>query len=260
MILNKKIDFAERKKLYLEMMDEIDSFCRLNNIRYSLSCGTLIGAIRHHGFIPWDDDLDITMPLPDMLRFKDIFKSSNLRYVDSDIDKSYKFAFARIENMNTYNKLNFFNKSFGLSIDLYPILGMPNTNEEINVFLDKAKLLCNKRLIIMKWHSRIARILPLKSTPVLTRIVKKYRNYMYQYPFEHSNIFYHMGGYPNWKAVLRKNYFNEFIDIDFEGHKFQAIKEYDDFLRNVYGDYMQLPPEDQRHPYHGGHYYWKKDK
>ena len=260
MVIGKTLSLLERKELYLEMMDEIDSFCRKHNIRYSLTCGTLIGAIRHKGFIPWDDDLDIAMPLPDMLKFKNIFKSSNLRYVDCDIDNSYRYPFARIESLNTYNKIGMFNKSFGLSIDLYPILGLPNTNEEISSFLENAKLLCNKRLNIMKWHSRIARVLPFTHTPILSRIVRKYRNYMYQFPFEYSNRFYHMGGYPNWKAVQDKNYFEEFVDVDFEGRKYMAVKDYDDYLRHGYGDYMQFPPEEQRHPYHGGHYFWKEKK
>ena len=67
---NKKpISIEERKVVQLEMLKEINSFCKANNIRYSLAFGTLLGAVRHKGFIPWDDDVDIMMPLPDMLRF-----------------------------------------------------------------------------------------------------------------------------------------------------------------------------------------------
>ena len=99
-----ELNVEDRKQLYLEMMDEVDVFCRNNNIKYSLTCGTLIGAIRHNGFIPWDDDFDIAMPLPDMLRFKKEFHSENLRYVDIDIDSSYLFSFSRIESLKTYSK------------------------------------------------------------------------------------------------------------------------------------------------------------
>ena len=66
----KQISLEEKKSIQLEMLKEIDAFCRNNNIKYSLAFGTLIGAVRHKGFIPWDDDVDIMMPLPDMLRFR----------------------------------------------------------------------------------------------------------------------------------------------------------------------------------------------
>ena len=69
----KEITLEERKQIQLRMLIEIDAFCRKHNIRYSLAYGTLIGAIRHKGFIPWDDDVDIMMPLPDMLRFKELW-------------------------------------------------------------------------------------------------------------------------------------------------------------------------------------------
>lgn len=92
----KEIIFEERKQIQLQMLIEVDEFCRKHKIRYSLAYGTLIGAIRHKGFIPWDDDVDIMMPLPDMLKFRDLFKSETMRYCDVDTDPKYQYAFQEL--------------------------------------------------------------------------------------------------------------------------------------------------------------------
>lgn len=80
---------------------------------------------------------------------------------------------------------------------------------------------------------------------------------MFQFPYGESGRFYHMGGKPNWAAVLDEDYFDDFVDVDFEGRKYRSISRYDKFLTNGYGNYMQFPPESERHPYHDGDYYWK---
>ena len=95
---------SEIKEIQLEMLDEVDSFCRKNSIKYSLAFGTLLGAIRHKGYIPWDDDMDIVMPLPDMLRFKKEFRSKLLKYCDIETEPNYEFSFSRITYTPTYSR------------------------------------------------------------------------------------------------------------------------------------------------------------
>ena len=74
----KKISFEKQKEIQLEMLKEIDYFCKHNSIRYSLAFGTLLGAIRHKGYIPWDDDVDIMMPYPDLIKLKRLFSSEKI--------------------------------------------------------------------------------------------------------------------------------------------------------------------------------------
>lgn len=257
---NKKVlTLSERKELYLSMMDEIDTFCRSNNIRYSLATGTLIGAIRHKGFIPWDDDLDIMMPLPDMLKFRKIFKSNNLRYLDIDIDENYQFPFSRIESLNTYSYKWPFFRSYGLCIDIYPIVGLPKRNIEIDNFFFAARKILKRRLFLNELQEVIKRLTSINKINITTEVNINYRDFMFQYPYGESGRFYHMGGSPNWGAVLDEDYFDDFVDVSFEGRMYKSVSRYNKLLTNGYGDYMQFPPESERHPYHGDYYYWKEN-
>ena len=86
----KQISLEDVRKTQLSMLDEVDSFCRENGIRYSLASGTLLGAIRHKGYIPWDDDMDIVMPEPDYLRFAASFRSTWIKCIDVRNDKSFQ--------------------------------------------------------------------------------------------------------------------------------------------------------------------------
>ena len=256
----KEITLEERKQVQLNMLIEIDAFCRKHNIRYSLAYGTLIGAIRHKGFIPWDDDVDIMMPLPDMLKFKEFFRSETMCYCDVDTDKKYKYAFSRIANTKTYNKDGLISTSYGICIDLYPVLGLPLSIEGIEQFFKDASIELKRRLRIIRLTSIMLRYLPIKYFKGFNKAMKRYRNVLFQYPYEGTKYFFTNGGELEMRNVHEFDLFEQLIEVPFEGHKFLSIARYDEYLRRFYGDYMQLPPEDQRVPYHGGHYYWKEDK
>jgi len=239
------------------MLDEIDSFCRQHGIRYSLAFGTLIGAIRHKGYIPWDDDVDLIMPLPDMLRFKKEFKSDQLAYVDIDTVPHYEYHFSRICYLPTYSKVGLFKKTYGVNIDLYPVVGMPDTEEEIQKFLRDIDPLYKKRLKKIAIRKRLVKILPFAFVPGFQSVMKQFRRkVLYGFPYGESKNYLHAGSVRRVN-IFDYDVFSQIIDVDFEGHKYRAIGQYDKYLSQCYGDYMKLPPLDQRHPYHGGHYFWK---
>lgn len=256
----REISFEERKTIQLEMLKEIDAFCRNNKIRYSLAFGTLLGAIRHKGFIPWDDDVDIMMPLPDMLLFKKLFKSETMKYCDVDTEKHFEFGFSRIVNTKTYNKRSIFNRTYGINIDLYPIVPVPEKEKDRNVFFQNADKINIKRLNYIKWRNRFLHYTPLRTLPGFDTSITKLRDYFFcSYQYGETNMYYIIAG-PfalREKMTYPFDLFSEIIDVEFEGGKFMAISKYHSFLEMRYGDYMQLPPKEERHPYHGGHYYWK---
>lgn len=256
----KEITFEERKQIQLQMLIEVDEFCRKHKIRYSLAYGTLIGAIRHKGFIPWDDDVDIMMPLSDMLKFRDLFKSKTMRYCDVDTDPKYQYAFSRIASTQTYNKDGLISTTYGLCIDLYPVLGLPHSIEGIEQFFKNAERELTRRLRILQLRSRLMKILPIKTIPGFNKAMKRYRDFLFQYPYENTKYFFTNGGGLKMRNVHEFDLFEECTEVLFEGHKFMAVARYDEYLRHFYGDYMLLPPEEERVPYHGGHYYWIKEK
>jgi len=257
--MRKEITLEERKNIQLEMLDEIDAFCNANDIRYSIAFGTLLGAIRHKGFIPWDDDVDIMMPLPDLLKFKENFKSEKLSYIDVDMSPKYGFAFSRIAHNASYNKEGLTSKTYGICIDLYILIGLPN--EYSSFFKELKPLFCN-RINMMKIRSRFIHHLPITNIPFYSYIQKKYRDYFFNkcIVYKEATTFYIIAGPLNLKEkmIYNRDLFIKTEKVQFENRRYMAISDWDYFLSLRYGDYMQLPPEHQRHPYHGGKYYWKE--
>lgn len=254
-----EISFDERKKIQLKMLIEVDEFCRANNIRYSLAYGTLIGAIRHQGFIPWDDDVDIMMPYPDLMRFKELFVSNIQKLVDVDNDRNYKYAFPRLSDLGSYMMVDGKPVGHGVSIDLYPVLGLPSCQDDVVKFLKKAKKRLNMKKAISKLKSILTRRLGINLTSLFSNSMKNYRDYLYQFPYEKSKNYLTYGGGLHLRNVVDYDLFDCMTTVNFEGYKMQATAHYDKWLRHFYGDYMQLPPEDKRHPYHGEKFYKKKE-
>lgn len=255
----KKISIEERKQLQLKMLVEIDDICRKHNIKYMLAFGTLLGAIRHKGFIPWDDDVDICMPLEDMFRFRDFLNSENLKYCDIETEVGYEFPFSRVSNKSTCQKSGLV-KSYGISIDLYPMIEVSSSSEEIERLLKIGYPLLRRRLNFIKWQRRIRRVLPLKTIPGFYNSVKAFRDFNFDVLFQKGGGNFHCIAGPLRlfdKHTFEFDPFERLIDIEFEGLKFKAPLRYHEYLTKRYGDYMQLPPEEDRHPYHGGNYYWK---
>lgn len=247
----------EWKKIVLDIVDEVDAFCRENDIRYALSYGSLLGAVRHGGFIPWDDDLDLSMPYPDMMRFKETFHSKNLQYCDLDTVGTYQYSFSRITYKPTYNKVGLIAKDYGVNVDVYPVVGCPFNDNDVEEFFKKAKMLNSVREKYIWWRARLVRVLPITTIPGHDAAIRSYRDYILQYPFDDAKRFFHNGGPIKWYQVFDYDVFENLVDIEFEGHKYLAPANYDDYLTHIYGDYMTPPPEDKRHPKHGQRYYWK---
>lgn len=253
----------ELKNIMLDLLQKTADFCEKNNIRYFLCGGTLIGAIRHKGFIPWDDDIDIAMPRPDYDRFISMFNQPGNYYqvIDMSNDKQYGFPYAKIHDTRTFvDELQYKKEHFGIFIDIFPIDGV-GEDEQVFRILRWRKILHTKkanyyqRTITKKIINTLGKFLLLPFS--VHDIVKKMDSIARKYPF---------GSMPKAGAIINPYGTREIVDLsvfdsavpkEFEGREYMVPVGYDTWLRSIYGDYMQLPPEDKRHSPHVCVAYWK---
>lgn len=250
---NKKVTWDESRKIRFNILLEVDSFCRKNHLTYYLAFGTLLGAIRHKGYIPWDDDTDIMMPRKDLELFKQTFKSTLLKFSDIDTESGYEYPFPRITYNDTFEKKGKKAIYYGVNVDLYPIDGLPESPKQIDMFFKKYNFLLVVRRFLIRIRNKLIKILPIKSIPFVKFLTKRCVEYIKSYDFDYSSKVMVIDDY----RVYNRDIFNGSVEVEFEGEKFMAPVGWDEFLRTRYGNYMELPPENQRHPYHGGDYYWK---
>lgn len=254
--MRKELTDSERKSLQLEMLDELHKVCTENGLRYSLAYGTLLGAIRHKGFIPWDDDVDIMMPYEDMIRFKELLRSKNISYLDLTINKDFLWFFSRIVSNNTYSLGGRYAKEYGVSIDLYPVVHIVDDQEAIERFLNKGNNLADKVNKMIYYRQLLRLLIPVKTVPGLRGITNNLRNHVLQYSHQNTSTYFSTGGSFKMFNIFKKDIFERIEEIQFEGRYFNAVSCFDTYLSQIYGNYMELPPEDQRVPYHNGQFYW----
>ena len=247
----RKLSLEECKKISLDILIDIADFCEKNNITYFLAVGTLLGAIRHGGFIPWDDDIDIMMPRPDYERFlKEYTGHYRLLKPEEGLlyyAKAYDPDTVKYEADTDYRK----NKPIGVDIDIFPLDGVVNDERIIEkmykreCLLETLLRLSNQPIFLRKNPIKcINRIIPrLIGSKNIVKLIEKNAK---TYDYESSDYVIRWRWSPNgFTGALPKSVFEK-ASGTFEGHKFCIPKGYDQFLTAFFGDYMTLPPEDKR--------------
>lgn len=257
----KPLTDKEVKDLLLNILKEIDAFCTKNNLTYYLAYGTLLGAVRHKGFIPWDDDIDICMPRPDYDKFISSFKSKNPRYqVISHLkDKKYPYYFAKVHDTNTIleTKLTYTNR-MGLYVDIFPIDAIPSDKNLQKRYIRKFNFyrnIYNIRSIRFSWQrSFLKNMLLLISRLVTFFIPPSYLPYKidkisksYNYA-EHNLV--SIASSSDQRLILDKELFSYGIKLKFESMYANVPKSYTDILSKSYGDYKKLPPIEKQISHH----------
>lgn len=237
----------------LEMIKDIDKICREYNIEYYLAYGSCLGAVRHKGFIPWDDDLDITLKYEEYERFIQICKEKldkSKYFVQTlDTDSNYYLSFAKIRNINT-TLIEEANKNIdiinGVYVDIFPLVGYPNGKFKQKIFnINRAfTLSANINVINNKFLSGIFKaILKVFGKK---RIIKFCTKQCVKYPCNSCrqliSVFDGDGVQVNLTSneILGKPKY-----VKFEDTMLPIPADYDTYLTTVYGDYMKMPSQDQ---------------
>lgn len=256
----KEITFEESKKVMLDALINVARFCDQQGINYSLAYGTLIGAIRHKGFIPWDDDIDIIMLRDDYERFIASYKDDRYEIVDGSHNPNHSHI--RVSDQKTVLKLDAWRGEYykeGLWIDVFPIDKVPDTKKGYLRFKKWIWFLfamqLNGELHREGLSNKIKHFICRPSRAYFgKRALREMKRYNDKKTQTVANLgLWYLSGFPEFPA----SYMEEFVDVEFESNKFKAIKQYDAFLRKIYGDYMQFPPEKEQIPHHTYIAYWR---
>lgn len=265
------IDICELREIQMDILSYIDQVCRDYKIKYSISYGTLLGAIRHKGYIPWDDDIDIMLTRDEYDRLiqvmTDLYNSGNTRYrlLTNNIDKGFCYPFAKVVDEDTLMiEEAKGKKNFGVYVDVFPIDSIPDANSD--KMIRKIRLLYNilvmKSLMINKQRSLIKNIIiilsqillfPISNNFIINRIdvIARQSN-----RFKESKMACLVWGYGK-KEIVPSYIHDQHIDIQFEDRVYRSIKDYHIYLTNLYGDYLKLPPVEKRVSTHTFNAYWK---
>lgn len=255
-------ELRQLQMVELEMLIEVDRICKKYDIKYSLDGGTLLGAVRHKGFIPWDDDIDLIMLRNEYVKFKKACEkeldTERFFLQDYQTDPAYRWGYAKLRRNNTrfvrYGQEHL-KHHMGVFADIFVVDNVPDGWVARRVHHGMCYLVRKilysevgkesassvvQRLIyrVLSWISRdtafamrnwLAKVMKDKKTELIS-------HYTLEYP-------------KRCRYGLPRRCFDEFIDTEFEGRGFPIFKEYDIYLSKLYGQYMELPPKEKQVPH-----------
>ena len=257
----KRLDLHDIKEFELKILLQFDEYCRKRKLKYYLAGGTLLGAVRHKGFIPWDDDIDVCMPRTDYEKFLEEVKKQQIGstlVVSEPCFKNMDLPFCKIfaENTVVNNKYVTDKANSKLWIDVLPVDGLPSDIDMVKQIYRKCKFyrtmlgLCSANLgegtsSFRKWSKYFLK--PLAKIYGKDALINKLAEIGKQHPYETSNYvgIVTWGLYGAGERMLKRE-FEKAVEVEFEGYKFPAFSCWDSYLHGLYGDYMKLPPIEKR--------------
>lgn len=243
----------------LDILFAFDKFCKEHELKYSLAGGTLLGAIRHKGFIPWDDDIDVMMPRPDYEKFKTLLTKEKLsdHLLLANKTKKALYPFVKIVDTNIIVERSGLDDVQNLWIDVFPVDGLPSDQKKVRKIYRKnqfyIKVICFSMWKTVKdYHGKRSKFMAW----LISVFVKLYGVERANRNLERLAKRYPYGTTPFMGIVVWGMYgpgermpisgFQKCEDVMFEGKSFKAVSCWNEYLTGIYGDYMQLPPPEKR--------------
>lgn len=270
-MVSKELGLLDKQKVSLEILQYVASFCEKHSIRYYLAYGTLLGAIRHSGFIPWDDDVDLFIPRPDYNRLLQEFDNSEPYELLSCFNtRDYVMPFSKVQNIKTAMQLpsgRIINH--GLGIDLFPIDGIPNEydlndaenvfKKENDVFVNTVQKIDTFKFLAPRSAKEYAKMIAYQASIITGILNKKCRSISANpYDSDYDNccrVASVVGIHSGVFRPFKKEWFKP-MSVGFEGLHFIAPSGYDEILSMIYPNYMQLPPKEKQVTTHIAKYIW----
>lgn len=259
-------DIKEIQQISYGILKYVDQICKENNIKYFLAGGTLLGAVRHKGFIPWDDDIDILMPREDYERFLEIMdKTEHKQYKALHYGENfpnYFYPFTKVVDLNTkLNESDYVNhEDLGVFIDVFPADGI-NIDKKNKILKKYGKIRTLLTLSASKRYSKSRKKKLINNIGkfivfCLTRVTswkhwyKKLEQFIKKNSLKDSEFYTLYSGAWGEREIFPKSYMDDVIYLQFKDGKYPAFKNYDGHLTHMYGDYMTPPPKEKQVTHH----------
>lgn len=265
----KELSIEEVKAIQLDILCHFDSCCKRNNICYWIDSGTLLGAVRHKGYIPWDDDIDTGMLRPDYEKLIRTFNQDNERYkfVSLETDESFYLPHGKVLDTRTVLYEGDSDEiRTCVNIDVFVYDNAPENDYLVKLMYDLRDFYRNAYYAANGWTAlkgsrwkRAIGALYLKyaKTRGKAYFIRKMINNSRRYAHKTTE---RVGNFTSFmRFTCDRHVFDEFETKEFEGHIFPVPAGYDLWLRSFYGDYMQLPPLEKRVSHHRFRAYTKGD-
>ena len=267
----REIKIEELKEIQLEILKNIHKFCITYSIRYSLACGTLLGCVRHGGYIPWDDDIDIYVPREDYDRLVRIFPQvfmDRYKLVSLERDENWDRPYAKAFDVRTILFESGTTDPLSVNIDIFPVDEVPENNLKWNIY-NSIRIFINNvyQLKFVNYSSERSFIKNFAAALVKYVTCPLSKRKLAQLIDRYSRL-YNKKGYSRYfenilgllqKKPFNKSLFDDLILLKFEDQKFYCFRDFDSYLTSGYGDWRTLPPINKQVSHHSFRAYYISD-